>query len=108
MDRRQTDRQSDGRTDPDLLSSISGDTLEKAKKELFEVPEKREEAVAELRAKVEEIESTVRRTDRQSNGQADRQTDRRTDRQSDGQTLVMNGRLVRHLLTGYAVITYLQ
>ena len=43
---------------PDQLSSISGDTLEKAKEELFEVPEKREEAVVELRAKVEEKEST--------------------------------------------------
>ena len=42
---------------PDQLSSISGDTLERAKKELFEVPEKREEVVAELRAKVEEKES---------------------------------------------------
>jgi len=42
----------------DEPSSISGETLEKAKKELFEVPEKRAEAVAELRAKIDALEGS--------------------------------------------------
>lgn len=42
----------------EVLSSISGETLEKARKELNEDPETREEAVAELRAKIEEVEGS--------------------------------------------------
>ena len=38
------------------VSMLSGDVLEKARKELNEQPEKREEAITELRRKIEEEE----------------------------------------------------
>lgn len=41
------------------VSSISGATLEKAKKELFEDPEKRLDAIAELRSKIEQWTPTA-------------------------------------------------
>lgn len=42
----------------EVLSSISGDTLEKARRELGEDPETRAELVSQLRAKIEEAEGT--------------------------------------------------
>ncbi len=43
----------------DCLSSISGATLEKAQKELFEDPEKRLDAITDLRDKIEQWTPTV-------------------------------------------------
>ena len=44
-------------SDPEVLSNISGETLEKAKKELREDPETRVALVEELRAKIEETKN---------------------------------------------------
>ena len=38
------------------ISSISGETLEKARRELKEIPEKRADAIRELRSRIEELE----------------------------------------------------